>query len=104
VAADRATARPEGGLNDIREATQSLVDTLNNQGKAGLSHSGVVKTLFLTTADQEVYHGLNRVPTICDAVMKNAAEHVFVGAAHEDPRNYINVQASGTVTANVLIS
>lgn len=102
--ADRATARPEGGLNDIREATQNLVDNLNNQGKAGLSHSGVIKTLSLTTSDTEVFHGLSRVPTICHAVMQNAAGSVFTVTPHADPRNYINVRASGTMVANVLIS
>lgn len=104
MAADRSTARPEGGLNDIREATQNLVDTLNNQGKAGLSHSGVEKTLALTTSDQEVYHGLDRVPTRWFSVAQNAAGSVFSVTAHADPRKYINLRASATMTATVLIS
>lgn len=104
MASDRSVARPEGGLNDIREATQNLVDTLNNQGKAGLSHSGVVKTLVLGATNTEIYHGLDRVPTFFLAVAQNAAGSVFSDTPHADPRRYINLKASGTLTATVLIS
>jgi hypothetical protein len=104
VPADRAVASPEGGLEDVREAVQNLVDNLNSQGKAGLSHSGVVKTVTLGVTDLEIYHGLGRVPTFCYPVMQSALGTVAAVTPHADPRNYINVRASVPMTANVLIS
>lgn len=92
------------GEDDILDITQRLVDSVNAQQAGGVFAGGVLKELSLTTADQEVYHGLGRVPTVCMAVKQSAAGTALVVVQHGDPRNYINVRGTGSFTATVLIA
>lgn len=97
-------ARPES-QQDILEAIQRLTDLANDQAKAGLPHSGVVLAdLALTTSNREVAHNLGRVPTIVLAVKLGAAGSVYTDTPHVDPRNFINLKASATLTASVLVA
>lgn len=97
-------ARP-GGDSEVAEALDKLITLTNNMLKAGLFHSGTIKSgVALTTSDTPVYHGLGRVPTICMPTYLTANAVVYVVTPHGDPRNYINVRASASVTASLLIA
>lgn len=91
------------GPDDLLDVAQRLVDAVNDQAEGGALAGGVLKELSLTTADQEVYHGLGRVPTVCTAVKQSAAGHVLVVVQHADPRNYINMRGDVAFTATVWI-
>ena len=97
-------ARPEDQA-DLIEAVKRLVDRLNDQSRAGLVHSGIIKTgLALTTANLEVSHQLGRVPSIVLPVKLGGNAVVYSDTAHADPRNFIYLRASATVTADVLVA
>lgn len=97
-------ARPEGALEDVKEAVQRLVDLLNAQAADGVSHSGVLKAVDLTTANLEVSHQLGRVPTYYYPVALTANAVVYSDTAHADPRNFIYLRASAACSATVLIA
>lgn len=100
-----ALAAPQGGDDETATALTRLIDLANGQSKDGVSHSGVLKeSLALTTANLEVYHGLGRVPRYVVGVLLSAVATVYVDTPHGDPRHYVNVKASATCTANVLIA
>lgn len=97
-------ARPEDQA-DLIEAVRRLVDQANDQARAGLVHSGIIKTgLVLTTSNLEVSHQLGRVPTVVLPVKLSAGAVVYSDTAHADPRNFVYLKASATVTADVLVA
>jgi hypothetical protein len=97
-------ARAEAEQDQL-EAIQRLTDLANEQARAGLSHSGVVLAdLALTTASREVAHNLGRVPTIILALKLGAPGVVYSDTPHADPRNYVYLKASATLTASVLVA
>jgi hypothetical protein len=98
-----AIARPEG-QKDAQDAIQRLVDLMNDQSKGGLAHSGVVKGVTLGTANLEVAHLLERVPTYVFSVGQNSGAVIYSDTAHPDPRNYIYLRATAAVAAWVLIA
>lgn len=89
---------------DRDEVVTRIVDQLNAQAKAGISHSGVMLAVSLTTSNLEVFHGLGRAPTIALPVLLGANAVVYSDTVHPDPRNYIYLRASAAVNATVLIS
>lgn len=95
--------REPTGDEDLLQSVQDLVSSLNNEPNP-IRHGGVERDLSLTTGDQEVYHGLGRVPTVCMPLKKDAAGDVYVVTPHSDPRNYINVRGSAAFNARVLIA
>ena len=97
-------ARPED-QTDLIEAVKRLVDQSNDQARAGLVHSGIIKTgLALTTANLEVSHQLGRIPTIILAVKLSGNAVVYSDTVHADPRRFVYLKASATVTADVLVA
>jgi hypothetical protein len=97
-------ARPEA-QQDLLEAIQRLTDLANEQARAGLSHSGVVLAdLALTTSNREVAHNLGRVPAIVLALKLGAAGSVYSDTPHANPRNFLYLKASVTLTASVLVA
>jgi hypothetical protein len=97
-------ARPEE-QQDLIEAVKRLVDQTNDQARVGLVHSGIVKTgLALTTANLEVSHQLGRVPSVVLAVKLGGNAVVYSDTVHADPRHFIYLRASATVTADVLVA
>jgi hypothetical protein len=98
-----AIARPEGD-KDVQDAIQRLVDLINEQAKGGLAHSGIVKSVTLTTANLEVAHLLERVPSFVVPVGQNTGAVIYSDTVHADPRNYIYLRATAAVTVQMLIA
>lgn len=96
-------ARPEA-QQDVLEAIQRLTDLANDDARAGLATSGRLVTVTLGTGNTEVAHLLKRVPVFVFPVLLGANAVVYVDTAHADPRNFVNVKASATVTATLLIA
>ncbi len=104
MAAGKDVARPEDQA-DLIEAVKRLVDLTNDQAKQGLLHSGIIKAgLSLTTSNLEVSHQLGRVPSILLAAKLSGNAVVYSDTVHADPRNFVYLKASATVTADVLVA
>lgn len=100
---ERALLRPTG-KDDSVDALARLVDAFNNLAQAGIFHGGIIRDLALTTSNLEVRHDLGRVPTIWMPLSLNANAVVYCDTSHDYPREYINLRASASVTARVLIA
>lgn len=95
---------PVGDYEALR-SLQDIIDHVNDREKDGVAHTGILKeALALGTTAVEVFHGLGRAPKFAVAVLLSANATVFVSTDHVDPRNYVMLTASATVTASVLIA
>lgn len=98
-----STFAPERTKDDLINRN---LDRIRNEFEA-LADDCVLVTrlradLGLTTTTQRVYHGLGRAVRGWIPVRVSANAAIYEGAASDAPAEYINLLASGTVTATVL--
>lgn len=90
---------------ETQKAWDELQKEWNGAQAVGLFVNGVLlKTISLTTANREFFHGLGRVPVHLFATMMNANATVFSDTPHATPRTHVYVKASAAVTVNLVIA
>jgi hypothetical protein len=103
---DRTFALLAGQLDvsALQHAWDEIVSSWNEARAQRLFFDGVERTVDLTTSDLPVYHGLNRIPARCWAVMQNANATIYTITQHPTPRTHIFVRASAAVRATLVIT